>query len=107
MKTVIILCSLIIPSIIFAEEPKIEILMFIKPATCEPCRFAERIVDPMIKDGYNITKVDIDISDANKKLKEDYKIHFVPTYVILKDGKETERHEGGASKERILKWLEK
>jgi thioredoxin 1 len=47
-----------------------------------------------------ITRIDI---DSDKDMVEQYKIQSVPTYVILKDGKEVDRIIGAKPKFAFLK----
>ncbi len=69
---------------------------------CGPCKLMNPIIDEVEKEnpGLTITRVDI---DSDKEMVEQYKIQSVPTYVILKDGKEVDRIIGAKPKFAFLK----
>ena len=69
---------------------------------CGPCKLMNPILDEVEKEnpGLTITRVDI---DSDKDMVDQYKIQSVPTYVILKDGKEVDRIIGAKPKFAFLK----
>ena len=69
---------------------------------CGPCKLMNPIIDEVEKEnpGLIITRVDIDL---DKDMVEKYNIQSVPTYVILKDGKEVDRIIGAKPKFAFLK----
>lgn len=69
---------------------------------CGPCKLMNPILDEVEKENPDlaITRVDI---DSDKDMVEQYKIQSVPTYVILKDGKEVDRIIGAKPKFAFLK----
>jgi thioredoxin 1 len=69
---------------------------------CGPCKLMNPILDEVEKEYPNlaITRVDI---DSDKDMVEQYNIQSVPTYVILKDGKEVDRIIGAKPKFAFLK----
>ena len=69
---------------------------------CGPCKLMNPILDEVEKEYPNlaITRVDI---DSVKDMVEQYNIQSVPTYVILKDGKEVDRIIGAKPKFAFLK----
>ena len=69
---------------------------------CGPCKLMNPIIDEVEKEnpGLTITRVDIDL---DKEMVEKYNIQSVPTYVILKDGKEIDRIIGAKPKFAFLK----
>jgi thioredoxin 1 len=60
------------------------------------------IIDEVEKENPDLTITRIDI-DSDKDMVEQYKIQSVPTYVILKDGKEVDRIIGAKPKFAFLK----
>jgi thiol-disulfide isomerase/thioredoxin len=60
------------------------------------------ILDEVEKEYPNLTITRIDI-DSDKDMVEQYKIQSVPTYIILKDGKEVDRIIGAKPKFAFLK----
>ena len=69
---------------------------------CGPCKLMNPIIDEVEKENPDlvITRVDI---DSDKEMVEKYGIQSVPTYVILKDGKEVDRIIGAKPKFAFLK----
>jgi thioredoxin 1 len=60
------------------------------------------ILDEVEKENPDLTITRIDI-DSDKDMVEQYKIQSVPTYIILKDGKEVDRIIGAKPKFAFLK----
>jgi thioredoxin 1 len=60
------------------------------------------IIDEVEKEYSDLTITRIDI-DSDKNMVEQYNIQSVPTYVILKDGKEIDRIIGAKPKFAFLK----
>ncbi len=62
---------------------------------CGPCKLMNPILDEVEKEYTDLTITRIDI-DSDKEMVEKYNIQSVPTYVILKDGKEVDRIIGAS-----------
>lgn len=69
---------------------------------CGPCKLMNPILDEVEKENPSLTITRIDI-DSDKDMVEKYNIQSVPTYVILKDGKEVDRIIGAKPKFAFLK----
>lgn len=69
---------------------------------CGPCKLMNPIIDEVEKENPDLTITRVDI-DSNKDMVEQYNIQSVPTYVILKDGKEVDRIIGAKPKFAFLK----
>jgi thioredoxin 1 len=69
---------------------------------CGPCKLMNPIIDEVEKENPDLTITRIDI-DSNKDMVEQYNVQSVPTYVILKDGKEVDRIVGAKPKFAFLK----
>ncbi len=80
------------------KAARIEVLDFYA-TWCIPCRRNAPAVDLLMSQGHKITKVDIDDQPA---LKEKYEITSVPTYVVLKRGKEVWRTQNVQELRRYL-----
>ena len=69
---------------------------------CGPCVVMEPVIEELEKEmagQVNIRKVDVD-TDQEEASK--YGVMSIPTYIILKDGKEVDRFIGSTSKESIV-----
>jgi len=69
---------------------------------CGPCKLMNPILDEVEKENPDLTITRIDI-DSDKDMVEQYNIQSVPTYIILKDGKEVDRIIGAKPKFSFLK----
>ena len=69
---------------------------------CGPCKLMNPILDEVEKEYSDLTITRIDI-DSNKDIALQYNIQSVPTYIILKDGKEVDRIIGAKPKFAFLK----
>lgn len=69
---------------------------------CGPCKLMNPILDEVEKEYSDLTITRIDI-DSNKAMAVQYHIQSVPTYIILKDGKEVDRIIGAKPKFAFLK----
>jgi thioredoxin 1 len=69
---------------------------------CGPCKLMNPILDEVEKENPDLTITRVDI-DSDKEMVEQYNIQSVPTYVILKDGKEVDRIIGAKPKFAFLK----
>jgi thioredoxin 1 len=69
---------------------------------CGPCKLMNPILDEVEKENPDLTITRIDI-DSDKDMVEQYNIQSVPTYIILKDGKEVDRIIGAKPKFAFLK----
>jgi thioredoxin 1 len=69
---------------------------------CGPCKLMNPILDEVEKEHPDLTITRIDI-DSDKEMVEQYNIQSVPTYIVLKDGKEVDRIIGAKPKFAFLK----
>ena len=69
---------------------------------CGPCKLMNPILDEVEKENPSLTITRVNI-DSDKDMVDQYKIQSVPTYVILKDGKEVDRIIGAKPKFAFLK----
>lgn len=84
-----------------ATSASAEILAF-QAKWCHPCHQMEPTLRELEKQGYVVKRIDVDI---NPKLADKYAVKGLPTYVILKDGKEKGRVEGFIALKLFLKLL--
>ena len=72
---------------------------------CGPCVEMKPIIEDIEKemaDTVKITKIDV---DQKQEEASKYGVMSIPTYVILKDGKEVDRFIGANSKEDVVSKL--
>lgn len=70
---------------------------------CGPCKFMEPIMDELeqeLKGKVEIEKINV---DENQELTSQRQVLSIPTYIIVKDGKEVERIVGATQKDNFLK----
>ena len=80
---------------------KTEVIDFLA-TWCGPCKLMNPILDEVEKENPSLTITRVNI-DSDKDMVDQYKIQSVPTYVILKDGKEVDRIIGAKPKFAFLK----
>ncbi|MBI4035596.1 thioredoxin [Candidatus Daviesbacteria bacterium] len=70
---------------------------------CGPCRLMNPIIEELEKELAGKVEVEkINVDEAQQKAAE-YGVMSIPTYIVLKDGKEVGRKIGMTSKEELLK----
>jgi thioredoxin len=73
---------------------------------CGPCKMMAPVFSELEKE-YNgkveFKKVDVEAEGA---MASQFQIESIPTFVILKDGKEVDRRRGATSKEVIKQWID-
>ena len=71
-----------------------------------PCKIISPIIEEVAKENSGVKFVKVDI-DANQELAEKYEVVYIPTLVVIENGKEITKSVGAISKEEILnliKW---
>ena len=72
---------------------------------CGPCRMMTPVVDDIaesMRSEIKVCKVDI---DQNPDLEEKYGVMSIPTFVVIKEGKETARAVGVTAREDLVKMI--
>lgn len=72
---------------------------------CGPCKMMEPIFEEVKKEfegKVEFKKVDV---EEETEMSSQYGIMAIPTFVILKEGKEVARRQGAMSKETLTGWL--
>ncbi len=73
---------------------------------CPPCRMMEPLLNQimeMYKDKVEFVKVNVDV---NRKIKKDYDIQGVPSYMIVKGRKKIKEIIGASSKKQLADLIE-
>ena len=68
---------------------------------CGPCKMLAPIIEDIAKENEEIKVVKVNVDDA-QDLAVEYQIMSIPTIVIIKEGQETNRNIGIASKTDIM-----
>jgi len=73
---------------------------------CGPCKIMAPIFESIEKDyegKIELEKVDV---EAKEDMAEKFQVTGIPTFVLLKDGKEIDRRTGAMPKEMLKSWLD-
>lgn len=84
-------------------NPRGEVIDF-SATWCGPCQAVAPIVKKLEREGQSIRTVDIDQDQA---LTQKYNVNAMPTFVLVVDGREVERHVGGMTEQQLRGWLAK
>ena len=73
---------------------------------CSPCKFMEPIFEELI--GEYSGKVEFESIDveSNRSIASKYQVMSIPTFVVLKEGRETSRRIGAMPKESLKSWID-
>ena len=66
---------------------------------CNPCKKVKPIVEEMNRE--SITKFQMIDVDSEMELVKRFEIRSVPTFILIKDGKETKRITGAQTREQL------
>lgn len=73
---------------------------------CQPCRIMEPIIEELEKElGNKVEIIKINVDEKPEEAQK-YGVMSIPTYIVLKDGKEIGRKIGVTSKGDLLKLLQ-
>lgn len=73
---------------------------------CGPCKMMGPIVEQIDSDNVNGAKICKINIDEEMSLATKYNVMSIPTFILLKDGKEVKRLIGTMSKEELIKIFE-
>ena len=65
---------------------------------CGPCKRQGPILSQLAEEGYSIGKVDV---DEEPSLAQQFQVMSIPTLILFRNGKETQRLVGLSSKETL------
>jgi thioredoxin 1 len=71
---------------------------------CSACKTIAPVVDAIAREREEVAVLKVNV-DENRELAERFGIRSIPTLVVLKEGKETERMVGARPKSKILEAL--
>ena len=73
---------------------------------CGPCKVMDPIFEKIEKEyegKVEFQKVDV---EAEQNIASKYEIMSIPTFVILKNDKETDRRTGAMPKDMLIQWID-
>lgn len=85
---------------------KVPVLVDFNADWCGPCRMLRPILDNLAQEKEDIKIVSIDV-DEEDELAEEYQVSSIPCLVVIKDGKEINRHIGLISQDEIERLFNK
>ncbi len=86
------------------EESKGYIIVDFFAYTCGSCSRMTSVVNSLFKDNKGFTTYKLNVDESiTTKLK--YNVHWIPCFIIFKDGKEVDRHTGIHTKETLEQWM--
>jgi len=73
---------------------------------CGPCKMIGPVLEEISneRDDFNILKVNV---DECREIAMEYGVRNIPTLIVLKDGKEVDRHIGFVPKPSLIQLVEK
>jgi thioredoxin 1 len=66
---------------------------------CNPCKKVKPIVEEMNRE--SVTKFQLVDVDSEMELAKSFEIRSVPTFILIKDGKEIKRTTGAQTREQL------
>ena len=70
---------------------------------CNPCQKVKPIVEEINKD--SVTKFQLIDVDSEMELTKKFEIRSVPTFILIKDGKEIKRTTGAQTREQLKSFI--
>ena len=74
---------------------------------CGPCKFMEPVIEELEKEFAGKIEIEKINVDENQQRTLEHGVMSIPTYIIMKDGKEQERIVGATSKDNFQKAISK
>ena len=88
-------------------ESGVPVLVDFFATWCVPCKMMLPIVEELANEEsgkFKVAKINVDESND---LAQEYEVMSIPTFIVFKNGKETERVMGAQAKEKLLEMLTK
>lgn len=87
-------------------EARVPVLIDFWASWCGPCKMMGPVVDQIAEDMGNSAKVCKLNIDEELELANKYNVMSIPTFLLVKDGKEVNRTIGAMPKEELAKLFE-
>lgn len=69
---------------------------------CGPCKKTRLVVEDMTKEGFEFQMIDV---DDEQLLAKKFEIKSIPTFILLKDGKELNRISGAQTRDQLEEFI--
>jgi thioredoxin 1 len=69
---------------------------------CNPCKKTRPVVEELKKEGFQFQIIDVDYEQL---LAKQFQVKSIPTFILLKDGKEINRTTGAKIKEELENFI--
>jgi thioredoxin len=69
---------------------------------CNPCKKTRPVVEELKKEGFQFQMIDVDYEQL---LAKKFQVKSIPTFILLKDGKEINRTTGAKTKEELENFI--
>lgn len=69
---------------------------------CNPCKKTRPVVEELKKEGFQFQIIDVDYEQL---LAKQFQVKSIPTFILLKDGKEINRTTGAKTKEELENFI--
>jgi thioredoxin 1 len=78
-------------------------ILYFTAEWCNPCKRTRPIAEELNRD--NVVKIQFIDADDNGELCRKFEIKAIPTFILIKDGKEIRRMNGAKTKEQIEEFI--
>lgn len=80
-------------------------LLKFKADWCKPCQALKPAIEQLDADDDQLIVKEVDIDD-NPQLRAEYYVRTIPTLVLIKDGKEVARRNGGGTLTELKEFVD-
>ena len=74
------------------------VILYFTADWCNPCQRTKPFAEELIREGANIKFID---ADSEIQMVKNFKVLSVPTYIVLKNGKEVHRANGAKTRQQL------
>ncbi len=101
MKVLAYLSALLLFAPIASAET---VLLEFTAKWCPPCREMESVVAGLEREGYRVDRLNVDLPENKAKMRQ-FNVQNIPTFIVIKDGREANRLVGARPAEDLRRLL--